>query len=66
LGIAKNALLFFGKSGDKRGLNSLNTLAPNIFLKVSGDLRFGEDYPYYSHENSSTKQGLICNGESGV
>jgi hypothetical protein len=34
------------KSGDKRGLNSLNTLVPNIFLKINGDLEFGGDYPH--------------------
>jgi hypothetical protein len=34
------------KFGEKWGLNSPNTLVPNIFLKVSGDLRFGGDYPH--------------------
>jgi hypothetical protein len=42
LGIEKNTLKF----GEKWGLNSLNTLVPNIFLKVSGDLRFGGNYPH--------------------
>jgi hypothetical protein len=35
-----------GKSGDRRGLNSPNTLVPNIFLIVSGDLGFDRDYSH--------------------
>jgi hypothetical protein len=36
----------FGGKWDKRGLNSFNTLVLNIFLKASGKLRFGGDYPH--------------------
>jgi hypothetical protein len=44
LKIDKNTLKFGGKWG-LVGLNSPNTLVPNIFLEVSVDLRFGGDYP---------------------
>jgi hypothetical protein len=29
-----------------------------MFLEISGDLKFGGDYPYYAYKNSSTKQDL--------
>jgi hypothetical protein len=45
LEIEKNTLKF-RKSEDKRELNSHNTLVPNIFLKISENLRFGRDYLY--------------------
>jgi hypothetical protein len=41
LEIEKNTLRF----GEKWELNSLNTLVANMVLEVSGDLRFGGDYP---------------------
>jgi hypothetical protein len=49
LGIEKNTLNW-EKSGDKQGLNSLNTLVPKIFLEVSGDLGFGRYYPHQSSQ----------------
>jgi hypothetical protein len=41
LGIGKNTR---GKVGINGGLNSLNTLEPNIFLKVTVNLGFDMDY----------------------
>jgi hypothetical protein len=44
LTIEKNTLRF-EKKWDKLGLNSLNTLVPNTLSEISGDLRYGGDYP---------------------
>jgi hypothetical protein len=44
LRIEKNTLKFEKKSGDKRPLNPLNTLVPNMLLEITGNLGFGGDY----------------------
>jgi hypothetical protein len=46
------------ESGDKRGLNSLNTLVPHIFLKISGDLEFGGNYSTNPHKNQTNPEGF--------
>jgi hypothetical protein len=36
----------FGGNGEKRVLNEINRVEPNMLLKTRGDLGFGEDYPH--------------------